>query len=214
MPRTDLKAIRQEFFSHHLFFMCSKSPKTRVKCQKSIVGHFWRSNSLHNGNTRTFGPYCYGDMDDRGKSNQDKLRSIEPPGRGGLAATAWVPMRSVLYPFCTQGLIIFGFFWLFSVELISFNSIKEGEMERDSEKSRKNWDVAQVIIHEYLAGNRSGGDKVLIAIQASKIHNAAKQAESHMETNRLVLAKLIYEKPKEMEEYIKKSTPHLLVEKK
>jgi len=87
-------------------------------------------------------------------------------------------------------------------------------MERDSMKSRKNWELGNDLIGDYLTGKREGGDKVNVAIQACKIHNAAVSAESHMETNRLILGQLIYQDEKELKEYIKKSMPQMMIEKK
>jgi len=88
-------------------------------------------------------------------------------------------------------------------------------MIRDSEKSRKNWEMGNNIVGEYLEGKRDGGDKVNVAIQACKIHNAAVSAESHMETNRLILGKSIYQDEKELKKYIEKSMPQMMmIEKK
>ncbi len=45
-------------------------------------------------------------------------------------------------------------------------------------------------------------------------HVRMKATEANDDTNRLGLAKLIYNDPKARESYIKKSMPHMMIEKK
>lgn len=87
-------------------------------------------------------------------------------------------------------------------------------MKRDSEASRKNWDSGQEIIHEYLTGKREGTDMVKIAIAACGQHSRILASEANMETNRLVLSRLIYEDPAEREKYIRKSMPQMMIDEK
>ena len=87
-------------------------------------------------------------------------------------------------------------------------------MERDSMKSRKNWETAQELIGDYLTGKREGGDKIEVAIRVAGIHKGMVAAESHMETNRLILGKTIYSKPDELKKYMAASMPQMMIEKK
>jgi len=81
---------------------------------------------------------------------------------------------------------------------------------KDSEKSRKNWELGQEIIGKYLKGELAGSDKISIAMQASKTHVAMCATESNRETNFLTMAKMIIEDPKEREKYIKATMPRML----
>jgi hypothetical protein len=81
---------------------------------------------------------------------------------------------------------------------------------KDSEKSRKNWELGQDILAQYLMGKSPGGDKVKIALQACNQHAKMIASEANHDTNKLVMARMIYQNPKELEEYIKKSMPKML----
>jgi len=87
-------------------------------------------------------------------------------------------------------------------------------MIRDSEKSRKNWDLGNEIINKYLNGEIEGTDKVKVAQGACTQHARMVASESNMETNRLVLGKMIYTDEKELKKYIEKSMPQMGIEKK
>lgn len=87
-------------------------------------------------------------------------------------------------------------------------------MERDSEKSRKVWDAGTDVLHEYLTGKSQGSDKVKLAVVAMGHHARMVASEANMETNRLILAKMVYSNPKEKARYIKASMPQMLEEKK
>lgn len=87
-------------------------------------------------------------------------------------------------------------------------------MKRDSEISRKNWEKGQQIINEYLGGSREETNKVKIALAACNQHSRMVASEANMETNHLVLARIVYEDSEERREYIRKSMPQMLIEKK
>jgi len=85
---------------------------------------------------------------------------------------------------------------------------------RDSEMTRPLAEEATKIVLEYLKGNKEGGDKVKIAMAVVHAHVRMKATEANDDTNRLGLAKLIYNDPKAREAYVKKSMPHMMIEKK
>jgi hypothetical protein len=85
-------------------------------------------------------------------------------------------------------------------------------MERDSEKSRKNWDLGQDIIGKYLRNEIAGSEKVQTALQACKVHVGMMATESNRETNVLTAARMVLD-DKEREKYIKASMPKLLEKK-
>lgn len=88
-------------------------------------------------------------------------------------------------------------------------------MIRDSEQSRKNWLLGHQIIQKYLNGEIEGTDKVRIATAACSIHARIMASEANMETNRLILGKMIYTDDKELKKYIEKSMPQMMmIEKK
>jgi hypothetical protein len=84
---------------------------------------------------------------------------------------------------------------------------------RDSEKSRRNWDLGQKIIGRYLKGEKVVDDQVKIALQACKTHVTMMATEANRETNLLTAVKMIYEDPKEREKYIKATMPIMIEEK-
>jgi len=87
-------------------------------------------------------------------------------------------------------------------------------MERDSVKSRKNWELGHEIISKYLKGEIEGTDKIKVAQTACTVHARMVASEANMETNRLVLGKMIYQDEKELKKYIEKSMPQMMIEKK
>ncbi len=87
-------------------------------------------------------------------------------------------------------------------------------MQRDSEKSRKNWDLGNELINKYLKGEIEGGDKIKVAQASCTIHARIMASEANMETNRLVLGKMIYSDEKELRKYIEKTMPQMMIEKK
>ena len=87
-------------------------------------------------------------------------------------------------------------------------------MKRDSEASRKNWEKANEMIFDVLTEKRPFTDLAKFALQASNVHAKIAAAESHMETNRLMMGKMIYENPAELKKYIEKSMPQMIEEKK
>ena len=87
-------------------------------------------------------------------------------------------------------------------------------MIRDSEKSRKNWELGHEIIGKYLRGEIEGTDKVKIAQTICTVHARMVASEANMETNRLVLGKMIYTDEKELKKYIQTSMPQMMIEKK
>ncbi len=87
-------------------------------------------------------------------------------------------------------------------------------MIRDSEKSRKNWELGNEIIGKYLRGEIEGTDKVKVAQSALTQHARMVASEANMETNRLILGKLIYQDEKELKKYVEKSMPQMMIEKK
>jgi len=70
------------------------------------------------------------------------------------------------------------------------------------------------IVLEYLKGTKEVSDKVKIAMASVHVHVKMKATEANDDTNRLGLAKLVYNDPKARETYIKKSMPHMMIEKK
>jgi hypothetical protein len=87
-------------------------------------------------------------------------------------------------------------------------------MQRDSEKSRKSWELGNEIIVKYLEGKIEGTDKIRVAQTACNIHARMVASEANMETNRLVLGKMIYSDEKELKKYIQSSMPQMMIEKK
>jgi hypothetical protein len=88
-------------------------------------------------------------------------------------------------------------------------------MNRDSELTRPIAEAGSKIVLEYLSNPKAeGSDKVKIAMAAITAHTRMKATEANDDTNRLGLAKLIYSDPKARETYIKKSMPHMMIEKK
>jgi hypothetical protein len=86
-------------------------------------------------------------------------------------------------------------------------------MQRDSERSRKNWELGQEIIGKYLKGEIAGSDKISISLQACKTHVAMMATESNRETNVLTAVKMVYEDPKERAKYIKATMPQMIEKK-
>ncbi len=87
-------------------------------------------------------------------------------------------------------------------------------MERDSEKSRPNWEAAQKLIHDVLIEKRPFTDLMNFALHAAREHRGMVAAEAHLESNRLILGKLIYGDEKELKKYVEKSMPQMMIEKK
>lgn len=87
-------------------------------------------------------------------------------------------------------------------------------MKRDSEKSRKVWEAGTDVLHEYLTGKIQGSDKVKIAVTAMGHHARMIASEANLETNRLILAKMIYPSAEEKSKYIKASMPQMIEGKK
>jgi hypothetical protein len=87
-------------------------------------------------------------------------------------------------------------------------------MIRDSEKSRKNWEKANEMIFDVITEKRPFTDLAKFALQAGNLHAKIVSSESNMETNRLVMAKMIYTNPEEMKKYVEKSMPQMVTEKK
>ena len=86
-------------------------------------------------------------------------------------------------------------------------------MSKDSEKSRKNWDLGQDLINKFLKGELAGSDKVKMAMQACTQHARMIASEANHDTNRLIMARMIYDDPKEREKYIKASMPQMIEKK-
>jgi len=86
-------------------------------------------------------------------------------------------------------------------------------MQKDSERSRKNWDLGQEIVNKYLKGEISGSDKVKISMQACTQHARMIASEANHDTNRLIMARLVYDDPKEREKYIRASMPQVIEKK-
>ena len=86
-------------------------------------------------------------------------------------------------------------------------------MQKDSEKSRKNWELGQEIVNKFLRGEIAGSDKVKISMQACTQHARMIASEANQDTNRLIMARLVYDDPKEREKYIKASMPQLIEKK-
>jgi len=87
-------------------------------------------------------------------------------------------------------------------------------MNRDSEMTRPMAEEGAKIVFECLTGKRDMTDKVTLAMAAVQTHVRMKATEANDDTNRLGLAKLIYTDPKARETYVKKSMPHMMIEKK
>lgn len=87
-------------------------------------------------------------------------------------------------------------------------------MNRDSELTRPLAEEGSKIALKYFKGEIEGGEKVKLAFLAIGHHVRMKATEANDDTNRLGLAKLIYSDPKNRENYVKKSMPHLMLEKK
>ena len=83
-------------------------------------------------------------------------------------------------------------------------------MQRDSEKSRKNWDLGQDIIAKYLKGEIAGSEKVKVSLQACTQHARMMASEANAETNKLIAARLIYDDPKERQKYIRATLPQMM----
>ncbi len=87
-------------------------------------------------------------------------------------------------------------------------------MKRDSEITRGMAEEGVEIVRKYLRGELEGSEKIRIALSAVQAHIKMKATEANDDTNRLGLAKLVYSDEKEMSSYIKKSMPHMMIEKK
>jgi len=88
-------------------------------------------------------------------------------------------------------------------------------MPRDSESSRKNWELGNQVVTKFLNSEESEAtDKVKIAQQACSIHARMVASESNLEQNRLVLGKMIYSDEKELKKYVERSMPQMMIEKK
>ena len=87
-------------------------------------------------------------------------------------------------------------------------------MIRDSEKSRKNWEKANEIIFDTITEKRQFTDLTKFTLQAANLHAKIMATEANMETNRLTMAKMIYSDPKELEKYVIKSMPQMMIEQK
>lgn len=87
-------------------------------------------------------------------------------------------------------------------------------MTRDSEKSRKNWEKANDMIFDVISEKRPFTDLAKFALQAGNLHAKIIASEANMETNRLVMAKMIYTDPAELKKYVEKSMPQMMIEKK
>ncbi len=87
-------------------------------------------------------------------------------------------------------------------------------MNRDSEKSRKNWEKANDMIFDVITEKRPYTDLAKFALQAGNLHAKIMATEANMETNRLIMGSKIYGDPAEMRKYVEKSMPHMMIEKK
>ena len=87
-------------------------------------------------------------------------------------------------------------------------------MKRDSEMTRGMAEEGTVIVTKYLRGELEGSEKIRIALSAVQAHIKMKATEANDDGNRLGLVKMIYSDEKEMKNYISKSMPHLMIEKK
>jgi hypothetical protein len=87
-------------------------------------------------------------------------------------------------------------------------------MIRDSEKSRRNWDEANKMIFDVITEKRPYTDLAKFALQAGNLHAKIVASEANMETNRLVMGKMIYTDPAELKKYVEKSMPQMMIEKK
>ncbi len=87
-------------------------------------------------------------------------------------------------------------------------------MIRDSERSRKNWEKANDMIFEVINEKRPYTDLAKFALQAGNLHAKIMATEANMETNRLVMGKMIYDDPLELKKYVEKSMPQMMIEKK
>ena len=86
-------------------------------------------------------------------------------------------------------------------------------MQKDSEKSRRNWELGQGLVERYLKGELAGSEKVQTALQACKVHVAMMATEANRESNILTAVKMVYEDPKEREKYIRASMPQMIEKK-
>ncbi len=87
-------------------------------------------------------------------------------------------------------------------------------MIRDSEKSRKNWEKANEMIFDVITEKRQYTDLAKFALQAGNLHAKIVASEANMETNRLVMGKMVYSDPEELKKYVKASMPQMMIEKK
>lgn len=67
---------------------------------------------------------------------------------------------------------------------------------------------------KYLKGEILGSEKVKYSFAAILAHIKLKATEANDDTNKLGIIKLLYQDPKARENYIKKTMPYMLVEKK
>jgi hypothetical protein len=70
------------------------------------------------------------------------------------------------------------------------------------------------LVNDYFDGKIEGGEKVKLGAAMILAHIKLKATEANDDTNKLGIVKLIYSDPKARESYIKKTMPHMLLEKK
>ena len=86
-------------------------------------------------------------------------------------------------------------------------------MIRDSEQSRKNWEQANEMIFDVITEKKPFTDLAKFALQAGNLHAKIVASEANMETNRLVMGKMIYTNPAELKKYVEKSMPQMIEKK-
>ena len=86
-------------------------------------------------------------------------------------------------------------------------------MIRDSENSRKNWEQANEMIFDVITEKKPFTDLAKFALQAGNLHAKIVASEANMETNRLVMGKMIYTNPAELKKYVEKSMPQMIEKK-
>ena len=87
-------------------------------------------------------------------------------------------------------------------------------MSRDSELTRPLAKAGAAILLKYLEGKMAGNEQVKIALSSLQTHVKMMATEANDDTNKLGLAKMIYNDPKLREKYIRDTMPYMIAEPK
>jgi hypothetical protein len=94
-------------------------------------------------------------------------------------------------------------------------NIKGGDFMKESDIITKPLaEKGSRLVNDYFDGKIEGGEKVKMGAAMILAHIKLKATEANDDTNKLGIVKLLYQDPKIRENYIKKTMPHMLIEKK